>query len=88
MDNPDKHQYKRESLPARGAWVEIGKKGAGKSCYMGRSPHGERGLKSQHPQTIAISKRSLPARGAWVEIDCAIKLDLNLLVAPRTGSVG
>ena len=35
---------------------------------MGRSPHGERGLKSGDTFTVDTSKVSLPSRGAWIEI--------------------
>ena len=35
-----------ESLPARGAWIEIAKFSDKMQAAGGRSPHGERGLKS------------------------------------------
>ena len=34
----------------------------------GRSPHGERGLKSHRHNREASRRRSLPPRGAWIEI--------------------
>ena len=34
----------------------------------GRSPQGERGLKSTLPTGILVNAESLPARGAWIEI--------------------
>ena len=38
-DRPDR------SLPSRGAWIEISNTGQVVSGGIGRSPHGERGLK-------------------------------------------
>ncbi len=35
---------------------------------FGRSPHGERGLKSTLPTGILVNAESLPAWGAWIEI--------------------
>ena len=57
-----------ESLPARGAWIEI--------CHIlllvififRRSPHGERGLKSSVSHNAFFERASLPARGAWIEM--------------------
>ena len=39
----------------------------------GRSPHGERGLKSFHGSTKETALPSLPSRGAWIEIGTEIK---------------
>ena len=56
------------SLPLRGAWIEI------ISCKIllifasGRSPCGERGLKSLYTCRIRVDSLSLPLRGAWIEI--------------------
>ena len=36
--------------------------------YCGRSPHGERGLKSRPSGKAASHRLSLPTRGAWIEI--------------------
>ncbi len=36
--------------------------------YQGRSPRGERGLKSSWRKLPERTQRSLPARGAWIEI--------------------
>ena len=49
-------------------------------CPHGRSPHGERGLKSKAVEFLVCICQSLPARGAWVEI--AI---LGVVVDPTTG---
>ena len=59
----------KQSLPSRGAWIEIGVR---LSCPVQgdrRSPHGERGLKLPAPRPCIIRRRpSLPTRGAWIEI--------------------
>ena len=55
------------SLPAWGAWIEIG----AEAYYMGniiRSPHGERGLKSVRCLNTRRTL-SLPAWGAWIEME-------------------
>ena len=36
---------------------------------MGRSPHGERGLKYIGNQWEGVEAKSLPPRGAWIEIE-------------------
>ena len=57
-----------QSLPVRGAWVEM-------ACHLGvaggksgRSPCGERGLKSPCCSYSRPLAASLPVRGAWVEM--------------------
>ena len=40
------HDYGAVSLPMRGAWIEILHKNANSGLILGRSPCGERGLKS------------------------------------------
>ena len=57
-----------ESLPVRGAWVEIASRSAFSSSRIGRSPCGERGLKSVAVVDAVGRCMSLPVRGAWVEI--------------------
>ena len=60
---------KYPSLPARGAWVEIGVKKLLEINNDSRSPHGERGLKfGMLSAKSNVGTGSLPARGAWVEI--------------------
>ena len=55
---------------------------------MGRSPHGERGLKLEQWDSYLVYMTSLPARGAWVEMFNGIIDAEQVAVAPRTGSVG
>ena len=55
------------SLPVRGAWVEMSSWRIAASA-SGRSPCGERGLKSAQGVRVAQDAASLPVRGAWVEI--------------------
>ena len=57
-----------ESLPARGAWIEIISTTLTPSEIWRRSPHGERGLKYCGKCHTRKERMSLPARGAWIEI--------------------
>ena len=59
---------KAESLPARGAWVEIAMAVLAVALASRRSPHRERGLKSFFVHALDLCRASLPARGAWVEM--------------------
>ena len=62
-------QRQRQSLPPRGAWIEITIRPERPSAWWGRSPHGERGLKSGVAgKDVVLILRSLPPRGAWIEI--------------------
>ena len=54
---------------------------------IGRSPHGERGLKLLFAIAYLISFWSLPAWGAWIEIVFRLDLLGPFGVAPRMGSV-
>ena len=54
-----------------------------------RSPCGERGLKSPAPAALQLPEwLSLPVRGAWVEIKSSREGTMEMVVAPRAGSVG
>ena len=76
------------SLPARGAWIEIGIIKHSTIASACRSPHGERGLKSVASGAVVGLGASLPARGAWIEIQRTARSRADArLVAPRTGSV-
>ena len=54
---------------------------------LGRSPHGERGLKSGCLVRLNHADGSLPSRGAWIEISMASWIGEKVSVAPLTGSV-
>ena len=54
---------------------------------VGRSPHGERGLKWPGSAGIRFMGKSLPSRGAWIEILIFLLGSIKILVAPLTGSV-
>ncbi len=58
----------RWSLPTRGAWIEIYNRPPVILFFCCRSPHGERGLKSQRHNQRFTPRLSLPTRGAWIEI--------------------
>ena len=57
-----------ESLPIRGAWIEISGREAWNRTIRRRSPSGERGLKYRFRGANGRKRRSLPIRGAWIEI--------------------
>ena len=54
---------------------------------LGRSPHGERGLKSEEKANCIVYYKSLPPRGAWIEILDRATLAQVQVVAPPAGSV-
>ena len=58
------------SLPVRGAWIEIHTGENREKEWRGRSPCGERGLKSAASSSLMKDAGSLPVRGAWIEIHC------------------
>ena len=45
---------RRWSLPSRGAWIEIGKTSIMMWAFVGRSPHGERGLKYKNHSSAHV----------------------------------
>ena len=75
------------SLPSRGAWIEIIMARQYDQNIPGRSPHGERGLKSYSQHTVTVQGVSLPSRGAWIEISVSQPELVTKAVAPLTGSV-
>ena len=57
------------------------------ALIIGRSPHGERGLKYESTDEYLIDNESLPPRGAWIEMSMSPKEFKSRTVAPPTGSV-
>ena len=57
-----------QSLPVRGAWVEIHALRWFHRRSPRRSPCGERGLKFARDLFLDVNDVSLPVRGAWVEM--------------------
>ena len=76
-----------ESLPLRGAWIEIGQTGSVSLSICRRSLCGERGLKYCILADLRILLASLPLRGAWIEIVVAMPKAKKTIVAPFAGSV-
>ena len=76
-----------ESLPVRGAWIEIILSGRTSPPLKGRSPCGERGLKLQGEQHPQHHPRRSPCgeRGLKLRIHEAVRGQHR--VAPRAGSV-
>ena len=54
--------------------------------HLGRSPCGERGLKSQTRNALWTSWRSLPVRGAWIEIQFMHQADMMAMSLPVRGA--
>ena len=52
------------SLPSRGAWIEITAHDTPERRAAGRSPHGERGLKSGAFVAININNQVAPLTGS------------------------
>ena len=59
---------RKESRPARGAWVEMRQLALVVVISSSRAPQGARGLKYRISRAIPPYQRSRPARGAWVEM--------------------
>ena len=61
-----------QSLPVRGAWIEISSTLVFPRRCPSRSPCGERGLKCRCKMPCPFGLQSLPVRGAWIEmmLDC------------------
>ena len=56
------------SLSSRRAWIEISGNDLSAAKIVGRSPHGERGLKFDPPCRRRFVGGSLSSRRAWIEI--------------------
>ena len=81
-------QARLSSLPTRGAWIEIGKAIAQGAMRIGRSPHGERGLKFKLTDTEYPNFNGRSPHGER-GLKSSVKVELQCLgmVAPHTGSV-
>ena len=79
--------YRPQSHPARGAWIEIISGGGRTVKGNGRTPHGVRGLKYFCRRLDDYGRWSHPARGAWIEIGVIMVLPPDIRVAPRMGCV-
>ena len=67
-DSDRQNCYFAQSLPVRGAWIEINVDVRDIYLTIGRSPCGERGLKLCIRMMLLKSSASLPVRGAWIEM--------------------
>ena len=77
----------QESLPPRGAWIEIWHGSPFLQIGLSRSPRGERGLKYDIKTSFNAGELSLPPRGAWIEISVSVLKGVSFMVAPPAGSV-
>ena len=75
------------SLSSRRAWIEMVVGLANALLYIGRSPHGERGLKSVLAACQLNRNGSLSSRRAWIEIAYKTVSEGGELVALLTESV-
>ena len=76
-----------ESLPVRGAWIEIP---ARTSAAAGRRlslPVRGAWIEIASSRSYSGACASLPVRGAWIEMWCSSLLPIEEEVAPRAGSV-
>ena len=81
------HDYQlQESLPTRGAWIEISPPRPCLSAQSRRSPHGERGLEFLQAKTPLLWRRSLPTRGAWIEMYPSWKTGFHTPSLPTRGA--
>ena len=67
-DSDRQNCYFAQSLPVRGAWIEIRNPISTPPQAARRSPCGERGLKCDAIAAEDEELASLPVRGAWIEI--------------------
>ena len=75
------------SLSSRRAWIEIINNAKSSRSFSGRSPHGERGLKSRSEVDACVSELSLSSRRAWIEMFHGDGLRVHAQVALLTESV-
>ena len=75
------------SLPSRGAWIEIVEEEEVEEEVEGRSPHGERGLKSPCWCSGRTSGRRSPHGERGLKSALALTKQHGTTVAPLTGSV-
>ena len=67
-----------QSLSSRRAWIEMSWLIFWSSTLMGRSPHGERGLKYRSGRATRTAKTSLSSRRAWIEISSGRRIRGNM----------
>ena len=76
-----------KSLPPRGAWIEILYTRLMMQRILGRSPHGERGLKYLPFARMQAHCRRSPHGERGLKLEGYRKFNSNALVATPTGSV-
>ena len=78
----------RESLPVRGAWVEIRLNTPPPRAAARRSPCGERGLKYTRKRALPHQQGRSPCGERGLKSNCPAAFGQRIEVAPRAGSVG
>ena len=76
----------RQSLPVRGAWIEID------TAAQEEEAHRSLPVRGAWIEIVLVAgqqppEKSLPVRGAWIEIGLKIRCCWEAGVAPRKGSV-
>ena len=82
----EQDEHAGESLPLRGAWIEIDKKERGHGNNKSLPLRGAWIEILLRPATVK-SHMSLPLRGAWIEISSSRVINWLGSVAPLAGSV-
>ena len=72
--------------PHTGAWIEMLLYVPNSAHLLGRSPHGERGLKFAQVRNGRPVVPSLPTRGAWIEISQRSPRHPSTLSLPTRGA--
>ncbi len=78
--------YRSESLPSRGAWIEISRFFVIDNLTQSLPSRGA-WIEIFNLSALSDLALSLPSRGAWIEIYKYLLTYVNQLVAPFTGSV-
>ena len=86
-DSDRQNCYFAQSLPVRGAWIEIYDDASWRTVSVPSLPVRGAWIEIEFPPREEESDMSLPVRGAWIEILLAAVISSALPVAPRAGSV-
>ena len=87
-DSDRQNCYFAQSLPVRGAWIEIASMGRVAGSTLSLPVRGAWIEILRYWLAHDVTHASLPVRGAWIEIlDCEKFSPSPPIVAPRAGSV-
>ena len=86
-DSDRQNCYFAQSLPVRGAWIEIPALRASARRQVRRSPCGERGLKYKVKCSMIITLGRSPCGERGLKLQDIVDISQEGTVAPRAGSV-